>query len=68
LKKAETNVEKDVIKKRTSYNVVNNELLNDFIAFANDDNENENSIDVMDYMVSNEFNFWTENGLDFKRI
>jgi hypothetical protein len=65
LKKVETNVEADVIKKRTSYNVVDNEQLNDFIAFANDDNENENSIDVMDYMVSNELNFWTENGLDF---
>jgi hypothetical protein len=65
LKKVETNVEADVIKKRTSYNVVDNEQLNDFIAFANDDNENENSIDVMDYMVRNELNFWTENGLDF---
>ncbi len=67
LKKAETNVEEDVIKKRTSYNVVNNEQVNDFITFKNDDNDNENSIDVMDYMVSNELNFWTENGLDFLR-
>jgi hypothetical protein len=33
LKKAETNVEEDVIKKRTSYDVVNNELVNDYIAF-----------------------------------
>ncbi len=60
LNKAQTNVKEDIIKKKTTSNVINKELVVEFSAF-----ENEDSIETMDYMRSIDISNWKEHGLDF---
>ena len=64
LKIAEKEAEEDITCRKISCkNNDNKELVEDFLAFTNDDEDEEDTIEFIQYMMNNDVSLWTDNGI-----